>query len=250
MKPYFRWLATTAATLGMMSLASVTSAQTISPSVEHRLKTAIEQHTQGKVPVDAITATPMSGIYQVTSNNELFYTDASGRYGFVGGSLVDMQTQADLTAAAQDHLMRIPFDRLPLQHAIKEVHGNGSRTLAVFEDPNCPICRVFAKFLAQVEDVTIYRFMFPVIAPESQSLARVAWCSGDRTTVWNSIMNGSRPNGNESCNIDGLVEILRLGEQYQINNTPTVVLASGKRLVGATPPEQFLAELERGGQLP
>jgi thiol:disulfide interchange protein DsbC len=29
-----------------------------------------------------------------------------------------------------------------------------------------------------------------------------------------------------------------------MNNTPTVILPNGKRLVGATPPEQFIAELD------
>lgn len=62
-------------------------------------------------------------------------------------------------------------------------------------------------------------------------------------------MDGARPQLPESCNTDGLVEILKLGERYGMNNTPTVVLASGKRLVGATPPEQFMEELERGGRL-
>lgn len=146
--------------------------------------------------------------------------------------------------------MAIPFDQLPLSQATKEVRGDGSRVFAVFEDPNCPICRVFTKFVEQLDNVTVYRFMFPVISPQSQNLARMAWCSADRAAVWKSMMEGARPRLAESCDTSGLVEILRTGERFQINNTPTVVLASGKRLVGATPPEQFLQELDKGGQLP
>ena len=56
-------------------------------------------------------------------------------------------------------------------------------------------------------------------------------------------MNGARPTGPEDCDVQGLVAILKLGEKYQINNTPTVVLGNGKRLVGATPPELFMTEL-------
>lgn len=60
----------------------------------------------------------------------------------------------------QDKRMVIPFNKLPLQHAIKEVHGDGSRVMALFEDPFCPICRVFTKFVDQIDNVTIYRFIF------------------------------------------------------------------------------------------
>lgn len=62
------------------------------------------------------------------------------------------------------------------------------------------------------------------------------------------MMDGARPRLPETCDTAGLVDILRSGERFQINNTPTVVLASGKRLVGATPPEQFLVELDKGGR--
>jgi thiol:disulfide interchange protein DsbC len=253
LRPPFRYLfgksillaiAVTAALIA----ATPSGAQSAPDKLTAKVRAAVQANTQGKVNVEQVSATPIPGIYQVSSDGEIFYIDESGRFGFVGGSLVDMKTQKDLTAAALDKAQMVPFDKLPLQFAIKEVHGKGSRKMAIFEDPNCPICRVFTKFLDQIDDVTVYRFMYPVIAPQSQSLARVAWCSSDRATAWRSIMAGARPQGNESCDTHGLVEILRLGEHYKMDNTPTVVLASGKRLVGATPPEQFLEELEQGGR--
>lgn len=208
------------------------------------IKANIERHTAGKVKVDQVQSTPAAGIFQVISDGEVFYTDASGRYGFVGGSMVDMQTQTDLTAPAVEKLTSVPFDSLPLKHAVKQVRGNGKRQLAVFEDPNCPICRVFTKFVDQLDDVTVYRFMFPVIDPSSQAIARAAWCSADRAGAWNDAMNGRRLNGNQDCDVTGLVDILKFGEKHKIQNTPTVFLGNGKRLVGATPPEQFMAELD------
>lgn len=214
-----------------------------------QLKSAVATNTGGQVQVKQVSTTPWPGVYEAMADGEVFYVDATGRFGFVGGSLMDLKARQDLTAKKLDTAMAIPFDRLPLQYAIKEVHGDGSKVFAVFEDPNCPICRSFTKFLDQLDDVTIYRFMFPVISPESQGLARSAWCSPDRAGVWKAMMAGARPQLNQRCDLDGLVEILALGERFQINNTPTVVLSSGKRLVGATPPEQFLQELEAARQL-
>lgn len=212
------------------------------------IKASIERLTQGKVKVESVQATPAAGIYQVVSEGEIFYSDATGRFGLVGGALVDMQSQKDLTAPAQAKLSAIPFSSLPLQHAIKEVHGNGTRKMAVFEDPNCPICRVFTKFVDQLPDVTVYRFMFPVIDPSSQQYAVAAWCSADRASAWRSIMAGARPEPADKCDISGLADILKFGEKHKILNTPTVFLGNGKRLVGATPPDQFVAELDASGK--
>lgn len=237
-----RLMLATAIALSLSSFAA--QAAPASPAVAERLRSAIESQTGGKVPVTSINDTPIKGIYEVVSEKEVFYVDESGRYGFVDGRLVDLRTQRDLTAARLDQITAIPFNSLPLQHAIKEVRGNGQRRMAVFEDPNCPICRVFNKFVAQLDDVTVYRFMFPVIDPSSGALARVAWCSRDRAASWDAIMNGARPQGNENCDVQGLVSILKFGEKHQMNNTPTVILPNGKRLVGATPPEQFIAELD------
>ena len=208
------------------------------------IKANVERLTAGKVKVDQVQATPAPGIFQVISEGEIFYTDATGRYGLVGGALVDMQTQQDLTAPAVEKLTAVPFASLPLKHAIKQVRGNGKRQVAVFEDPNCPICRVFTKFVDQLDDVTVYRFMYPVIDPSSQSLARTAWCAADRAGAWDQVLGGRRLAGPQECDVSGLVEILQFGEKHRIQNTPTVFLGNGKRLVGATPPEQFMAELE------
>ena len=209
------------------------------------LRETIEGHTQGKVKVQAVRTTPIRGIYLVETGSEVFYVDESGRYGFAGAALIDMQRQQDLTAGHVERMNRIEFRQLPLQHAIKEVRGNGSRQFAVFEDPNCPICKVFTKFVDQLSDVTVYKFPFPVISPESIPLARMAWCASDRSGAWRAIMAGHRPSdAAQDCDTTGLVEILKVGERFAIQNTPTVVLANGKRLVGATPAEQFISELD------
>ncbi|MCL1962063.1 MAG: DsbC family protein [Desulfovibrionaceae bacterium] len=236
----------TLAAIAVAALSPLALAQTASISA---IKANIERFTQGQVKIDKVQPTPVAGIYQVDSEGEIFYSDASGRYGFVGGSLVDMQTRQDLTAPAQDKLLAVPFSSLPLHLAIKEVHGDGTRKVAVFEDPNCPICRAFTKFLDELPDVTVYRFMFPVLDASSQELARTAWCSADRAGTWRAIMaEGKHPTGPQDCDVSGLVQILQFAEKNQVQNTPTVFLGNGKRLVGATPPEQFIAELNASGQ--
>ena len=230
---------------GLLMACTALAQNAVAESKATQLRATIERNTQGKVKPGAIRSTPIAGMYAVEVGSEIFYVDESGRYGFSGAALIDMQQRQDLTAAHMEQMHRVGFSDLPLQHAIKEVRGNGSRKLAVFEDPNCPICKVFTKFVDQLDNVTVYKFMFPVISPESVPLARTAWCAPDRGAAWRAIMAGSRPmGGRQDCDTSGLLAILKAGEKYKIQNTPTVFLANGKRLVGATPPEVFMSELE------
>lgn len=208
------------------------------------LKATIERHTLGKVVPSAVAPTPVAGIYEVVSGQEVFYVDASGRYAFVEGRLVDLQGSRDLTADRLDALSRIDFGQLPLELAVRQVRGSGRRVLAVFEDPGCPVCRVLHKFIDQLPDVTVYRFFYPVTDPASAPMARDAWCAADRQVAWSRLMSGGGVAPAPACDTTGLERILALGDQLQIQGTPTVFLANGRRLVGATPPDQFLAALD------
>lgn len=250
-KSRYSWIALFAAAFLVATAAKAQSDKTtpIPESKATQIRAAIERNTKGKLVARSISTTPIAGVYVVETPTEVFYVDGTGRYGFAGAALIDMQDQVDLTASHLERVQRIKFDALPLAQAIKEVRGTGARKLAVFEDPNCPICKVFTKFVDQLDDVTVYKFMFPVIGPESVPLARIAWCAPDRGAAWRAIMAGQRPMGaRQDCDTAGLVEIIKTGERYNIQNTPTVILANGKRLVGATPPEAFITELDNASR--
>lgn len=231
----------------VLVFAVAAQAQQPAPSsISATISEAIQRHGDGQVQIEAVRTTPVAGVFEVVADSDVFYVDASGRYAFLQARLVDIQARADLTQQRLDDVHRIPWDALPLHLAIKEVRGSGARTFAVFEDALCPICQVFTKFLGQLDDVTIYRFPFPVIHPtDSAKLARVAWCAADRNGTWKVIMDGRRPQGDERCDVTGLVDILKVGERFSINSTPTVVLLDGTRLVGATPPEQFIEAIDK-----
>jgi thiol:disulfide interchange protein DsbC len=53
----------------------------------------------------------------------------------------NVTTGADLTRERIDEINKIKFSDLPLDKAIKTVKGDGSRVIAVFEDPNCGYCK-------------------------------------------------------------------------------------------------------------
>ncbi|SCX58663.1 DsbC family protein [Variovorax sp. EL159] len=138
------------------------------------------------------------------------------------------------------------FDKLPLNDAIKTVHGNGKYRLAVFSDPNCGHCKRIDKDLKAIGNVTVYVFLYPVLGADSLAKARAIWCSGNRQKAWSDwIDSGTAPaDAATACSTDGLQRGIDLGRQYKVEGTPTLVFSDGTRVPGAIPPPWISTLLE------
>ena len=137
----------------------------------------------------AIHPTAWPGVFEVAMGANLAYVDATGRY-FLFGHLYDMRQQRDLTAERKDAMARIDFGSLPLADALTEVRGKGTRTLAIFSDPDCPYCRRLEAELRGLDDVTIHTFLLPraSLHPAARGKAVSVWCATDRLATWPALM--------------------------------------------------------------
>jgi thiol:disulfide interchange protein DsbC len=184
-----------------------------------------------------ISATPLPGIYEVEMGRNVAFVEESGRY-FIFGRMFDMEKQEDITsgaAAAQPASPAVDFASLPLQHAIKSVHGQGRRALVVFSDPDCPYCKKLEQELAKVDDVTVYTFLMPLeqLHPDSRAKADAVWCSKDRSAAWSALMlNGKVPKKTKGCEAPHQA-VLPLAEKFGINGTPFLVAGDGRTMPGA-----------------
>jgi len=70
----------------------------------------------------------------------------------------------------------VKWSELPLEDAIKITRGNGSRKIAIFEDPNCGYCKRFERDLLGVTDITVYVFLYPILAADSVEKSKAVWC--------------------------------------------------------------------------
>ncbi|HKX39106.1 MAG TPA: DsbC family protein, partial [Burkholderiales bacterium] len=131
-------------------------------------------------------------------------------------------------------LNAVKFESLPLDLAVKVQRGSGKRVLAMFSDPYCPACRQFERTLAQVDDITIYVFMYPVIRPENIDHSRAVWCSPDRAKAWLELAAAPRakvPEAPASCT-NPVDKVLEVGQKLGVNSTPTLFFSNGERLAG------------------
>ena len=200
----------------------------------------------GGVKVDAVAKTPYLGLYEVRLDNEILYTDEKMNYIF-SGNIIDGKSMQNLTEKRVRELTAIKWENLPLDAAVKTVRGNGKRMLAVFSDPNCPYCKRFEKDLANVDDITIYTFLYPILSEDSNVKAKAVWCSADRSKAWSALMlNGTVPT---AARCDTPIENnLALGRKYRVTGTPTLIFANGERVPGAIPVEQIEKLLTQNGK--
>jgi thiol:disulfide interchange protein DsbC len=201
-----------------------------------------------EVEIKQIHASPLPGIYEVLTDGQLFYTNATGTLAFLG-TLVDTQTQEDLTAKRWAEFNSVDFASLPLDLAIKVVRGNGKQTLAVFADPLCPFCHELEKALDEISDSTVYVFVYPLegIHPGADAMAHKIWCTPDRAAAWSDWMSRQLEPQATGCDTRSLETIRALGEKLQVSSTPTLIFKDGERLRGLPRRERLQQMLSKAG---
>lgn len=197
-------------------------------------------------PFRDVKPSPLPGIYEVTMGDNVAYTDGTGRY-FLFGHLFDMQKQVDLTQQHVDQGYKTRFPAALLDQAIKTVHGNGRRVVAIFSDPDCPYCHQLEEQLALVDNVTIYTFLYPLesIHPEAMTKAIRIQCAPDPARAWHDWMTQRVLPPLVACK-HPINDNLVLGSRLGVTGTPTLIAQDGRMLPGAVSATQLNAWLDAG----
>ena len=222
MKPIHTLL--TAATLALLSVTATAQ--------EADIRKALAERIPQMDKIDEVSPTPMKGLYEVRIGTDLFYTDAKGNY-VIQGELIDTKVRRNLTEDRINKLTAVDFSALPLKDAFTIVRGDGKRKVAVFEDPNCGYCKRFERDMQNVDNVTVYLFLYPILSPDSAEKSRNIWCAKDKAAAWQGYMVKDKTPAAASCDTSALQRNLALGKKYKITGTPTLIFADGSRVPGA-----------------
>ena len=231
-------LTTTLLALAAATLSLCANAQ------EADIRKALAERIPQMDKIDEVRPTPMAGLYEVRIGTDLFYTDAKGNY-VIQGELIDSKARRNLTEDRINKLTAVNFSALPLKDAITIVRGDGKRKVAVFEDPNCGYCKRFERDMQNVNNVTVYLFLYPILSPDSAEKSRNIWCAKDKAGAWQDHMVRDKHAATASCDTSALQRNLAFGKKYKITGTPTVIFANGTRVpgaIGAQEVEKRLAE--------
>jgi thiol:disulfide interchange protein DsbC len=221
-------------------IASCVGAET---PVEANIKKALEPRLGG-AKIESVKETPYAGLYEVRVAGDILYTDKKGDF-LVIGHVYDAKTSQDLTRARIDEINKVKFSDLPFENAIKQVKGNGKRVIAVFEDPNCGYCkRLRQTTLKDLDNVTIYTFLYNILSEDSFVKSKNIWCSSDRVKAWDDWMiNGKLPPAAPADCKTPNEQVLALGQKLHIQGTPAIFFTDGTRIPGAVDQKTLEAKL-------
>ncbi len=222
-------------------LASCVEAQN---TTEATIKKALEPRLGG-AKIESIRETPYSGLYEVRVAGDILYTDKKGDYLFIG-HVYDTKSSTNLTRARVDEINKIKFSDLPFEMALKQVKGNGKRQIAVFEDPNCGYCkRLRQTTLKDIDNVTIYTFMYNILSEDSFVKSKNIWCAPDRVKAWDDWMiNNKVPPAAPAACATPNEEVAALGQKLKITGTPAIFFTDGSRIPGAIDLKGLEAKLQ------
>jgi thiol:disulfide interchange protein DsbC len=213
---------------------------------EAQIKTELQNKIGKGVSIRGVNASAIPGIFEVQIDNEIVYTDSNAKF-LIQGEIIDLVSGANLTAKKQESISRIKWTELPQANAFKIVRGNGSRQIAVFSDPNCGYCKRLEKTLLQLDNVTVYNYLIPILSADSVQKSKQIWCSSDPQKAWiDWMINGLTPSGKADC-ANPMDKNLVIAKNLGINGTPTIFFTDGSRYPGAvqlTDIEKKLASLK------
>ena len=199
---------------------------------EQQVKTDLQKKLGATVKIKSVSASPLAGIYEVQVGNDVFYTDAKSQY-LIQGEIIELATGKNITEQRQNDLNRIKWGDLPQANAMKQVRGNGARQLAVFSDPNCGYCKRLEKSMQQLDNVTIYTYLIPILGPDSVQKSKQIWCSSDPAKTYiDWMVNGTALSGKTDC-ATPVDKNMALAKTYGITGTPTLFFTDGSRFPGA-----------------
>jgi thiol:disulfide interchange protein DsbC len=218
---------TLALTYSLALLTGLANAQS-----DQQVRSELQKKLGANTKIKSVSASPIPGIYEVLVGNEVVYTDANSKY-LIQGEIIELATGKNITEQRQADLNRIKWSELNPSNALKFVRGNGSRQMAVFSDPNCGYCKRLDKSLQQLDNVTIYTYLIPILSPDSAQKSKQIWCSADpQKSYIDWMINGITPSGKSDCSTP-LDKNMAFAKTYGITGTPTIFFTDGSRFPGA-----------------
>jgi len=232
------WLALGCAFSGGVVMAAPTS--------EAKVRAAVERLSPGS-KIEAISAAPVAGMFEVIVDGKELYVTADGSHLF-SGSLWQVDKRINLTEASRSERRVRELPAYGAEHRIVFAAENPQHRVTVFTDIDCGYCRKLHESVAAYNQagISVEYILFPrggLNSPSFDSAVSV-WCADDNREALTLAKRG-QPVSPKICE-NPVGEGFKLGLRIGVNSTPTIVTDSGKLMLGFVPPDQLLAQLTAG----
>jgi len=201
--------------------------------------------TLSDMPIKEISKTSIPGIYELQVGDKIYYADKTGRH-IINGHIFDTKNKQDLTAIRLADLSRITWSELPLEKAVVSGPKDGLK-MAVFTDPDCPYCKNLEAQLVNIDGIRVYTFLFPLtqLHPDAYAKSESIWCAKDQHQAMVDVMTKGTKLPKATCKTP-IADIQQLAAKLNVQGTPTIFAADGRKYAGNVPLSQLKQWLEQG----
>ncbi len=236
-------------TLFLASLYSSLAVAAVSATEKQTVTAAVKQiakKVDHEVPVTDISQSPIPGLLEVTSDLNIFYVTADGKYALFGDLIAvgkdlkqwSMTEQAMRKLRIQALAKIDPKDMIIFPSTAKNKIG----TVTVFTDLDCGYCHKLHEKISEYTDLGIeIRYLsFPRAGLKSQSYTEAVkiWCAKDKAAAYTQAIN-SKTYPEATCENNPVAMEFELGQQMGVNGTPTMFLDNGAKIGGLVDPESL-----------
>jgi thiol:disulfide interchange protein DsbC len=215
------------------------------PAVNADPRVAIAAKMAGVKPED-LHATPVPGVYELLRGGDAAYVSSDGRYAIIG-DMYETGTNNDLTENRRRDLRLKMLAGIPEAQMVVFGPDNPKHTITVFTDMDCAYCR---KLHSQISDynklgIRVRYIAYPRTGPNTSSWSKAeqVWCSADRKTALTEAKLG-KTLPTKICANNPVAKEYQLGQDFNLQGTPTLILGNGEMVAGYMAPNDLLAQLK------
>ena len=194
---------------------------------------------------DAITKSPISGLFEVTYGPEIMYVTGDGRF-LIQGDLVDLESKKNLTEDKRSVGRLKLIDTIDPATMITFAPKKVKHIVTVFTDIDCPYCRKMhsqiADYLSKGIEIRYLAFPRSGLNTPSYYKAVSVWCADDRKEALTISKAGGKI-AEKTCD-NPVKEQMMMGAQVGVTGTPTLILEDGSVMPGYVPADQLSALLD------
>jgi len=208
-------------------------------------RVAIAAKLKDVKPAD-LKSTAVPGVYELMRGTDAAYVFDNGKYAVIG-DLYDTTSNDNLTDARRREMRLKLLSTIPESQMVVFGPADAKHTITVFTDMDCQYCRKLHSQITQINKLGIrVRYIaYPRTGPDTESWTKAeqVWCSADRKAALTEAKLGkSLPN--KVCKDNPVQAEYELGEKFNLQGTPTIVLANGDIIPGYMEPQDLANELK------
>ncbi|HEY5716012.1 MAG TPA: bifunctional protein-disulfide isomerase/oxidoreductase DsbC [Psychromonas sp.] len=204
------------------------------------------------IPVDTINQSVVAGLYEVTSNGDIYYVSEDATH-LIYGNIYDLDNQMlNLTGQKKEQLSRdnvaknikkiTAFEKDMIVFKADEQ----KYVVTVFTDPTCSYCQKLHSEMADYNKagITIRYLAFPRAGLNSSTYHTMVsiWCADNpKEALTNAKKRQSIPS--KTCD-NTVKEQYEFGRLLGINGTPALILEDGTLAPGYLPADRLLQVLQ------